>query len=85
MPHHTAGLSLTRDAYMSDYTPIPTHWYSAQEAAIQFNVPLEQMEAIYRQAIERHTTGVAYYYGPDTPLIIGAYIIKRLTGVEHAV
>ena len=69
----------------SIYSPTPTKWYSAQEAAIEFDKPIEQMEAIFKQAIEHKLTSVAYYHGPGEPMIVGAYLIKLFTGVEHAV
>jgi hypothetical protein len=70
---------------MSDYSPTPTKWYTAQEAAQEFEKPMEQIEAIYHQAIEHQQTGIAYYHGPNEPMIICAFLIKRFTGKESIV
>lgn len=70
---------------MSVYNPDPTRWYSASEAATQFEKPLEEIQAIFQKAIADPKVGVAYYMGPDTPLVVGAYIIKQLTGKQSIV
>ncbi len=60
---------------------LDTDWLTADQAAIEFELPLEQVLRLYREVVagKHGKQGVAYYIGADRPMIT-VRTLKELMG-----
>ncbi len=61
-------------------TVIGSHFYTAQEAAHDFGLPIEQVEKFFAEIVSEGIEPVAYYQGPCVVMLSGYTISRRLLG-----